>query len=396
MKGIMILKYTIAAASSSPSITHLQQIISQTFPNILKCIQDTDDDVRQVASSSLEPISTRLNLILADSPSHIQLLVRTLIDVLSDLDDLGTSCSSVMSLLSDLLAVESNQLVFIRLLNGQSILPRLLPFLSHSSVSVRQTTMSTIEKIVRAINSSSPNQFRFEELEKQADLSTLMRLLYQQAILMNSEAGFKQLERCLTDLWRTLCHQLSSKCLIAACFPFITTWLALMMYPSNQVIEAAYLVVSNESSSSAKEYLGSNQIRFEDKLYRDAIQIKCRFLAAHLLSILFDRVSQIADLPEKPFEQILAYLCTQVNFKSGLQRFCLSLMCVGMCQVAETTGCKLMVESLQKNLAPKLIACLDDENTIYFDEIAVMFTRLQKDVRFLITNYHRLLTTNLS
>lgn len=243
----MILKYTIAAASSSKSIGHLQQIMSLTFANILKCIQDTDDDVRQVASSSLEPISTRFNQIMAESAVDVELLIRTLIDVLSDLDDLGTSCSSVMSLLSDLLAVEANQTVFIRLLNGESILPRLLPFLTHSSLNVRQTTMSTIEKIVRAINASggsteSPVMPRFEELEKQADLSTLMRLLYQQAILMNSEAGFKLLERCLTDLWRTLCSQLSSKCLIAICFPFITSWLVLMMYPSNQVIENAYIV----------------------------------------------------------------------------------------------------------------------------------------------------------
>lgn len=244
----MILKYTIAAASSSQSLEHLQQIISLTFANILKCIENTDDDVRQVASSSLEPISTRLNLILAHSPDHIEMLIRTLIDVLSDLDDLGTSCSSVMSLLSDLLAIESNQTVFIRLLKGESILPRLLPFLTHSSLNVRQTTMSTIEKIVRAINASRSGShetlgsYRFEELEKPNDLSTLMRLLYQQAILMSSDAGFKLLERSLTDLWRTLCSQLSSKSIIAVCFPFITTWIALMMYPSNQVIEAVYLV----------------------------------------------------------------------------------------------------------------------------------------------------------
>lgn len=255
----MILKYTIAAASSSPQLEHLQQIISLTFHNIIKCIENSDDDVRQVASSSLEPISTRLNLILDASADeqHIERLVRTLIDVLSDLDDLGTSCSSVMSLLSDLLAIESNQVVFIRLLKGESILPRLLPFLTHSSLSVRQTTMSTIEKIVRAINasgaaaaipsSSEPTQhsssFRFEELEKPADLSTLMRLLYQQAILMSSDVGFKLLERCLLDLWRTLCSQLSPKCLIAVCFPYITTWIALLMYPSNQPIESVYLVV---------------------------------------------------------------------------------------------------------------------------------------------------------
>lgn len=130
---------------------------------------------------------------------------------------------------------------------------------------------------------------------------------------------------------------------------------------------------------------------------RDSIQVKCRLLAAHLLSILFDRVSTIAvDVGERPFDQIMAYLCTQINFKSGLQRFCLSLVCIDLCLVAEESGHQhTVVETLRQSLAPKLTACLDDENTIYFDEIAIMFTRLQKDVRFLITNHHRLLTTNL-
>ena len=66
-----------------------------------------------------------------------------------------------------------------------------------------------------------------------------------------------------------------------------------------------------------------------------------------------------------------------------------------MCQVAEASKHDEAVASLQKSLAPKLIASLDDENTIYFDEIAHMFTRLQKEVRFLLTNYQRSLINTL-
>jgi len=62
--GIMILKYTIAAASASNDLTNLKQIFSLTFNNILECIKDNDDDVRQVASSSLEPVSKQLNSLL--------------------------------------------------------------------------------------------------------------------------------------------------------------------------------------------------------------------------------------------------------------------------------------------------------------------------------------------
>jgi hypothetical protein len=155
--------------------------------------------------------------------------------------------------------------------------------------------------------------------------------------------------------------------------------------------------------------LGSNQIRFEDKTTRDLVQIKCRTLAARLLSILFDRIAQINN-PEHqhPFDQIINFLSTQINFKSGLQRFAFSLLCIHMVEATTTTTTtnnnnntnittttNPALDALRAHLATKLIACLDDENTIYFDEIALMFTRLQKELRFLLTNYQRYINATL-
>lgn len=387
--GIMILKYTIAAASTN-DLAYLRQILLLTFPNIIKCIQDNDDDVRQVASSTLEPVSKHLNEILP--PDQLQNLIRILIDVLSDLDDLGTSCSNIMSLLSDLLSLDANQQTFISLLNNQSILPRLLPFMNHSSLTVKQTTLNTINKIILAINGQSP--FRFESLERAENLITLFRLLYQQAILLNGDQAFKTLEPNLLELWHTLCYNLSPRTLIQVCFPYITTWLMLFMHPANQQIECNYLVNLKDAS---KEYLGSNLIRFEDKLTRDRIQIKCRLVAANMLAILFNRISQIdPDYPDgRPFEQIIQFLSTQINFKSGLQRFCFSLLVVYLIEAALRSGNTHAYDSLKKSLSNKIISCLDDENTIYFDEIGVLFTRLQKEIRYLLTNYQRYLTVNL-
>jgi TATA-binding protein-associated factor len=86
--GIMILKYTIAAALASGTST-LREIFSQTFDHVLDCIQNTDDDVRQMASSSLEPVSQRLNALLDNDAAKLERLMQILLDVLSDLDDLG-------------------------------------------------------------------------------------------------------------------------------------------------------------------------------------------------------------------------------------------------------------------------------------------------------------------
>jgi hypothetical protein len=154
-----------------------------------------------------------------------------------------------MCLLSDLLSNTDNHTIFLGLLNGHSILPRLLPFLNHPNLSVKQTTLNTVNKIINAINASS-TPARFETIETPATLTRLFRLLFQQAILMSTEAHFKQLEATLIQLWQALCTSLSSASIVAICFPYITTWLFLFMWPPNQQIDPAYLVSSQDANFS--------------------------------------------------------------------------------------------------------------------------------------------------
>jgi hypothetical protein len=311
--GIMILKYTIAATtavssttsktfcsenilenldsdnfnttdnpqhSHSTSISYLKLIFNLTFENILNCIKDNDDDVRQVASASLKPVSKLLTSVLNEE--KLEALIRILIDVLSDIDDLGTSCTTIMLLLSDLLSsnddvkdkeenVNNNKnneidlkLIFIRLLNGQSVIPRILPFLQHMNINVKKTTLNTINKIILAINNSN-NRLNFETLESNENLTILFRLLYQQAILMASEQAFHALESLLENLWTTLCNKLSPHCLINTCFPFITTWLLLFMHPSNQPIDSVYLISNLNTVSTQVIYLLKIILRYNLK-----------------------------------------------------------------------------------------------------------------------------------
>lgn len=151
-----------------------------------------------------------------------------------------------MSLLSDLLSVKSNSVIFLNLLNGQSIIPHLIVFFQHSSINVKKTALVTINKIIIAINTNfednkANSSFQFENFEKKENLSMLFRLLYQQAILLSSESSFKLMEKLIEELWTTLCNKLSVPYLINICFPFITTWILLMMHSPNQPIDSIYL-----------------------------------------------------------------------------------------------------------------------------------------------------------
>ena len=150
-------------------------------------------------------------------------------------------------------------------------------------------------------------------------------------------------------------------------------------------------MVSTASFSEVKEYIGSNQVKFEDKSTRDTIQIKCRILAARLLAILFNRISLINDVDanskEKPIFLIINFLSTNVNFKSGLQRFCFAILMIEWGVILKRNNATNVSELISSKLAPKIVSCLDDENTIVFDEIALLFTRLQKECRSLLGTY---------
>jgi hypothetical protein len=242
------------------------------------------------------------------------------------------------------LSSQSNAQVFMRLLNGQSIVPHLIGFFQHSSLSVKKQALTTLSKIIIALssnNGNSDNYYVYETIEKKENLSLLFRLLYQQAILLSSIQAFEQLESLIEQLWQTMCNRLSIPYLINLCFPYITTWILLMMHSPNQPIDSIYLVKYHSaeslssSNSGSKEFIGSNQIKFEDKLTKDLIIIKCRLLAVRMLAKLFYRISSLdatttttMNTNEKPINVIINFLCTQVNFKSGVQRFCYALLAI--------------------------------------------------------------------
>lgn len=399
--GILILKYLIGVLEKNDA--HLTMIIQHTFNQVIDCIKDDDDDVRQVASNALIPIAKRLHVIVADN--KCQTLIQVLIEVLSTLDDLSTSCTSIMCLLCDLLVNETNSKFFWNLLNVNIILARLFPYLQHNNVIVKQTTLTALIMIFKVIPTK-----KLESIEKNENFVLLFRLLYQQSVIETDQ----KCRECISQLWSHLCGLISTDSLIAICFPYITTWLLLFMYPANSAIEAAYLVnvikpsqqnashlqthqqtsfsqfnqnendhAPHHSAEGSKEYLGGLMSKYESAKKRDELVVNCRLLAARLLSILFNRINNQqsqsdANTHQKPIELIVQFLSAQINYKSGLNRLCYGLLMIEWGQLVPNETPVNVSPSLLK----KIFECLDDAN-LYFDEIAVLFTRMQKDCKSL-------------
>ena len=409
--GILTLKYVIATLEKSDSC--LEVILRLTFDNITNCIKDSDDDVRQVASQSLIPICERLNEILKrvkPVANECECLIQILVDVLSDIDDLATSCTSIMILLSNLLKNEQNSKFLFsntNLLNA--LLQRVYPFLQHNNLIVKQTTLNALVKIFELISTEKDKTENFFERLFQSqtnfnsNLTLLFRLLYQQTIIECDPKCCQFIEQ----LWARLCTILTLQQLISICYPYITTWLTLLMNPATQCIEQAYLVQSEKlaeyslnrqqnndgegstnggQQSSYKEYIGGHMQKYEESKKRDEIIINCRVLAARLLALLFNRINSDCltllnvDETAKPINLIVQFLCSQINYKSGLNRFCFGLLMTEWGSVIDSSS----IPHLSNHLVAKIINFLD-ETTLYYDEIASSFTRIQKECKHLIT-----------
>ncbi len=408
--GILVLKYLVAALNTRDERETIKIILNMTFENVLLCISDLDDDVRQVATQTLVPISKELTGFLDNQQS--EQLMKVLIDVLLIIDDLSTSSTSIMGLLCDLLKYESNLKIFLNLFDLNEFLKRLCPYIKQNNLNVKQMTLDTFNKIFQILNKSEKHQ---QTVLNQKILQSLFRLLYQQVIV---ETNLKCLESIVT-LWSTLCTFTEFNNLIQTCFPYITTWLLLLMHPAQQPIDAIYLIHINDdndacdatASTSKKEYIGGSQQIYEECKKRDELVVQCRVYAARLLAFLFNRIGSgntlsnldlienrlefrfsiqeadaqkppLIDNQQKPIDSITNFLISQISYKSGLNRICFALIMIewGNLMVDNQT------EQHKRLLANKILELLN-ENTVYYDEISMLFTRMQKECKTLTATY---------
>lgn len=138
--GLLGLKYLLAIREDL-----INTFLPECFPFILQGLSDPVDDVSAVAASSLIPIVEKLVELVPESMPQV---VNKLWDLLSEQDELAAACNSFMGLLAAILNLPQAQ----ALLPPQplnKVVPRLWPFLSHSTSSVRKATLQTLGKLYK-------------------------------------------------------------------------------------------------------------------------------------------------------------------------------------------------------------------------------------------------------
>ncbi|XP_066254641.1 TATA-binding protein-associated factor 172 [Euwallacea similis] len=377
--GLLGLKYLLAVRGDL-----IDELLPKAFPYILQGLSDTVDDVSAVAASSLIPVAAKLTeLVLGSVPQ----VINKLWDLLSEQDELAAACNSFMGLLAAILNLpQAQSLLPPQPLN--SVVPRLWPFLSHSTSSVRKATLTTLRTLTEMPPDGSGMIWEAQLLQD------AMRHVFQR-VLVESIAEVRDVAE---KVWANLVKNSGLVELLNAACPFITVWLFLSMQPPKVPFDSNYFIQAKSHRKSGtslnsfdhtighpKHYLGGSETTPLPIREANAVPVRC--MAARMLGLLSCYIvrpapgidySQGVETPIECYEKVLL---VHLNSKSALQRLVTGLV------ISEWAKLNNEIQHCPIQLKQRLHQC--QEEMIYFDEIAHSFTKLAQETRdFLATLRH--------
>ncbi|KAM3913658.1 TATA-binding protein-associated factor 172 isoform 2-T2 [Leptodactylus fuscus] len=378
--GLLGIKYALAIRQDL-----IKTLLPKALPAIIKGLQDLDDDVRAVAAASLVPVVDSL-VKLQFKQVLVPFILSTLWDALLELDDLTASTNSIMTLLSSLLMYPQVQQCNIQ--QSLTILvPRVWPFLRHTISSVRKAALETLCTLLSTQDQNSSGWLT-------PILQDMLRHIFQICILESNQEILDLIQK----VWQELIHKASVQYVVAAACPWMGAWLCLMMQPAHLPIDLNMLIeVKPKSKEKAggklrqgqsqtkevtQEYIAGSDSVTEDSATRDYVVTRARLAAAKLLGSLCccicDPCVNTASQEIKPAESLAQLLLFHLNSKSALQRISVALV---ICEWAALhKECKTVGHAVQ----PRLLAVLSEH--LYYDEIAIPFTRMQNECKQLISS----------
>lgn len=383
--GILGIKYFVVVREDLIA-TFLPIIIKDVLNGLL----DSVDDVSSVSASTLIPIAPHLPKLI----SHRQVsgIVKMLWDLLLDQDELAAACNSFMGLLAAILSLAGAS-HWIEMEPMENLIPRLWPFLSHPTSSVRRSTLQTLRKLTdETENSVMPPPATTADGQPSLRLnfgvrywpSTLvqeaLRHIYQRVLVEHVEDI-----QCLVEaVWENIVTKSDLATLLHASCPYVSCWMCLAMQPSRLAFDCNLMIYAKSNSSRLigdsgampiqKLYLGGTETISQD--VREKNVIRARHKACKMLGLL----SQFLVLPapnvvykttaESPMDCYSKLLLGYLSSRSSLQRI-ISSMIINFW--AEKDPSITVPEQLTERLRASLT------EYIYFDEIATMVTRLLQE-----------------
>ncbi|XP_016996631.3 TATA-binding protein-associated factor 172 [Drosophila takahashii] len=398
--GLLGLKYVFVVREEL-----LPVYLPQSISSILTGLLDSVDDVGAVAAATLIPVSSCLPKLL--KPAQVSSIVKMLWDLLLDQDELTSACNSFMGLLAAILCLPKAA-SWVEMEPMAILVPRLWPFLSHSTSSVRRSTLKTL------ITLTSGNKVKWEPKEEEQKmklnfgvsdwkwqlLQQALRHIYQR-ILVEPQADIQALAR---QVWSNLIEHADLGALLHAACPYVSSWICLSMQPPRLAFDAAVLIraggdsntqgstsrkrpprigddlggaILAHSNASLKLFLGGSEATPLE--LREANFMRARISSSRALGALSHYLVQPAPgvvytpQTESPTDCYTKVLLGHLNAHSAVQRIVCGLIIAFWALEDEP------VRPGPPNLQEKLHQCVSEY--VYYDEVAISLTRLLQEAQ---------------
>ncbi|KAK0168138.1 hypothetical protein PV327_001969 [Microctonus hyperodae] len=399
--ALLALKYLLAVRDDL-----LDQLLPQAFPAVMRGLSDPVDDVGAAAASALIPVASALPRLL--TPEQLQSVIARLWELLREQDELAAACNSFMGLLAAILSLPAARACLSPQPLSQ-VLPRLWPFLSHSSSSVRKATLQTLRTLTGDDGDHKDNSLERWGDEGGIVLQEALRHVFQR-ILIEHIGTIQEVAECV---WENLVVRSDLELLLHAACPLVSTWLCLAMQADHAPFNPGLLIictntnanliaqkaslktgqlngdgqsdsgsssmsVTSKSTSELKAYIGG--IETVPQNIRLSNTVRARIMATRVLGLLSRYVVKPApgvvytpDIPSPALcyaRVLLAHLAS----RSSLQRTIVGLTIAHWAALEHPNP-----PEIPDILREKLLGCLSE--CVYYDEIAGAFTRILHESR---------------
>ncbi|XP_055541530.1 TATA-binding protein-associated factor 172 [Wyeomyia smithii] len=429
--GLLGIKYMLVVREDL-----VQTFLPLIINDVLTGLFDSVDDVGAVAAATLIPIASWLPRLLTKAQvSHI---VKLLWDLLLDQDELASACNSFMGLLASILSLP-NASGWIQMEPMSILVPRLWPFLSHCTSSVRRSTLQTLKTLTNSNssiksetcvvtgsngvngNATSVIVSTAEALAKaatehnailQADpsenlvlnfgvqewppalLQEALRHIFQRVLVEHVE----DIQSLAETVWNNLIVNAELSALLHATCPFVSSWLCLAMQPVRLAFDPASMIYakpnqptqSRERRRQFDSFESASTIPARQKLYlggsetipaevRERNVIRARIKASKMIGLL----SRYLVLPApgvvySPEIESPVDCYTKILLGYLQSRSALQRLIASLV-IAFWCSYDATIRPGPLILQDRLKACLNEY--VYYDEVAMLFTRLLQESR---------------
>uniref|UniRef100_A0A182JX29 TATA-binding protein-associated factor 172 n=1 Tax=Anopheles christyi TaxID=43041 RepID=A0A182JX29_9DIPT len=432
--GLLGIKYMLVVREDL-----IQTFLPVIINDVLTGLFDAVDDVGAVAASTLIPIATWLPKLL--SRAQVSHIVKLLWDLLLDQDELASACNSFMGLLASILSLPSAS-SWIQMEPMSMLVPRLWPFLSHCSSSVRRSTLQTLKTLTSVstgeeTNGGSPakttpaSNGKSEPTEsavltvpdsEEAKLGLnfgvkdwpppllqeALRHIFQRVLVEHVE----DIQALSEDVWNNLVVNAELSALLHASCPYVSSWLCLAMQPVRLAFDPGSLIYAkpnqHQGGAPNRERRPRQFDSFDAAAGGGHLSSSSSSGSLHQKLFLGGAETVPLDVREK---NVVRARCKAARMIGLLSRY-LVLPAPGVTYTPETESpidcyTKVLIGYLQSRsalqrlisslviaywcsfdstiqpgppvLQERLRACLNEY--VYYDEVGILFTRLLQECR---------------